>query len=44
MTLEEYFAEHPEEEQGFYDDMAELANYDEILDIPEDWVMAHANS
>lgn len=31
--LAEYFADHPDEEDGFYDDMAE----DETLDYPEDW-------
>lgn len=33
--LAEYFADHPEEEDSYYDDMAELA--DETLDYPEDW-------
>lgn len=32
--LAEYFADHPDEEDGFYDDMAEE---NEVLDYPEDW-------
>lgn len=33
--LAEYFEDHPEEENGYYDDMAEMQ--DEVLDYPEDW-------
>ena len=36
-TLEEYFADHPEEEQEFIDEMARLQWNDEVLDFPEDW-------
>jgi len=35
-SLDEYFADHPDEEDGYYDDMAELYA-DEIIDYPEDW-------
>ena len=35
-SLEEYFEDHPEEEDGFYDDMAFLAEHDPI-EFPEDW-------
>lgn len=33
--LAEYFQDHPDEENNFYDDMAEMN--DEVLDYPEDW-------
>ena len=36
-TLDEYFALYPEEEDGYYDDMAFLANYGESAELPEDW-------
>ena len=36
-SLEDYFKDHPDEEDDFYDDMAELAHYDDIEDMPEDW-------
>lgn len=42
-SLAEYFADHPDEESDYYDDMAELFA-DDIYDIPEDWVMEHANN
>lgn len=38
-TLEEYFADHPDEEQGYIDDMAEFAEQEGILEYPEDWTM-----
>ena len=34
-SLAEYFADHPDEEDSYYDDMAEMS--DETLDYPEDW-------
>lgn len=34
-SLAEYFADHPDEEDSYYDDMAEMN--DETLDYPEDW-------
>ena len=36
-NLSDYFRDHPEEEAGFYDDLAQIAAEEEILDIPEDW-------
>ena len=36
-TLEEYFADHPEEEAEFIEEMARLQNNDEVIDFPEDW-------
>lgn len=36
-STEDYFKAHPEEEDSYYDDMAELAHYDEMIDCPEDW-------
>jgi hypothetical protein len=35
-SLEEYFAEHPDEEADFYDDMAFLEEHDP-MELPEDW-------
>lgn len=38
-SLEEYFEQHPEVEDEFYDDMAVIAMVeDRIIDYPEDWV------
>ena len=37
IDLEQYFAEHPEEEDEFIDEMARLSNVGEILEYPEDW-------
>ena len=34
--LAEYFADYPEDEDTFYDDMAEMHN-DEPVDYPENW-------
>lgn len=34
--LAEYFADHPDEEDGFYDDMAEMQEHDPV-EYPEDW-------
>jgi len=36
-SLEEYFEDHPEEEDGFYDDMAFLSEHEDIIEFPEDW-------
>ena len=36
-NLEDYFKAHPEEEDAYYDDMAELFGYDETIDYPEDY-------
>jgi len=36
-SLEEYFRDHPDEESGYYDDMAELASQEELIEYPEDW-------
>lgn len=36
--LEEYFKEHPEEEEEFIEEMARLHYNDEIIDYPEYWV------
>lgn len=36
-TLEEYFADHPDEEADFYDDMAMLAECEDLIELPEDW-------
>ena len=35
--LEDYFTDHPDEEDDFYDDMAILAEYEDMLELPEDW-------
>lgn len=35
-TLEEYFADHPEEEEEFIEELARLQNT-EPIDYPEDW-------
>ena len=35
--LAEYFRDHPEDEAGYYDDMAEQANYDQLVEQPEDY-------
>ena len=37
-SLAEYFKEHPEEEDSYYDDMAELFG-EESFEYPEDYVM-----
>lgn len=37
IDLDEYFAEHPDEENEFIDEMARLSNVDEVLEYPEDW-------
>lgn len=37
IDLDEYFAEHPDEESEFYDEMYERSYTDEIIDYPEDW-------
>ena len=34
--LAEYFADHPDEEADYYDDMAEM-EADEVIDYPEDY-------
>lgn len=36
-TIDQYFADHPDEEAAYYDDMATLAQYDEMVELPEDW-------
>ena len=37
-NIDDYFSAHPEEENGFYDDMATIAMVeDRIIDYPEDW-------
>ena len=36
-TLDEYFAAHPEDEDGYYDDMAEIAAEEAEFDYPEDF-------
>jgi len=36
---EDYFEEHPEEEDEFIDEMARLAAENEVVDYPEDWPM-----
>lgn len=36
-SLAEYFADHPDEENGYYDDMAELAAEEEFVELPEDY-------
>lgn len=38
-NLDDYFAAHPEEEDGYYDDMAELYSHEEPLEYPEDWAV-----
>ena len=35
--LDEYFAEHPEEEEEFIEEMARLHCNDELIDYPENW-------
>ena len=45
VTLAEYFKDHPDEEDAYYDDMAELFS-DDSFEYPEDYVMEvakHAN-
>lgn len=39
-SLEEYFADHPDEEEEFIEEMARLSYVDEILELPEDWCVA----
>ena len=34
-SLDEYFADHPEEEAGYYDDLAEMN--DDFVEYPEDY-------
>ena len=36
-SLKDYFADHPDEEADFYDDMATLAEYEDMIELPEDW-------
>lgn len=37
-SLDDYFREHPDEEDDFYDDMAVVAMVDDgVIDYPEDW-------
>ena len=36
-SLEDYFRLHPEEEDGYYDFMAEMYMDDEPIEYPEDW-------
>ena len=38
-TIEDYFNEHPEEEEEFIEEMARLHFYDEPIDYPEDWIL-----
>jgi len=38
-SLAEYFADHPDEEDAYYDDMAEMAMHEEY-DYPEDYAYA----
>ena len=35
-SLDEYFADHPDEEAGYYDDLAEMQETDPV-EYPEDW-------
>ena len=35
--LAEYFTDHPDDENSFYDDMAEIAEEEKEIDYPEDW-------
>lgn len=35
--LEEYFKEHPEEEEEFLEEIIRLHANDEPIDYPEDW-------
>jgi len=36
---DEYFADHPEEEDAFYDEIAQLEEEKGPVDFPEDWPM-----
>ena len=42
IDLEQYFAEHPEEEDEFIEEMYRLSNMDEVIDYPEDWYVPEA--
>ena len=37
LTLDEYFKEHPEEEDEFIDEMARLRAHDGPVEMPEEW-------
>ncbi len=41
--LAEYFHDHPEDENSFYDDMAKMAEEEKVIDLPEDWRVTDAN-
>lgn len=36
---EDYFAEHPEEEEEFIEEMERLYHFDNLIDYPEDWAV-----
>lgn len=38
-SLEDYFADHPDEEEEFIEEMARLDAEKELVDYPEDWPM-----
>jgi len=38
--LDEYFAEHPDEEDEFIEEMARLHANDELIDYPDDYMYA----
>ena len=37
VNIEDYFKEHPEEEDEFIEEMTRLSSYNEPIDYPEDW-------
>jgi len=37
LSAEEYFMEHPDEEDEFIDEMARLQAHDEPVEMPEEW-------
>lgn len=39
-SLSEYFLDHPDEENSYYDDMAEMA-MEEEFDYPEDFALTY---
>ena len=42
--LEEYFLNHPDEEEEFIEEMARLRANDEPVEIPEDWSLDYADA
>lgn len=41
--LAEYFHDHPDEENSYYDDMAQMAEEEKVEDLPEDWRVTDAS-